>query len=353
MAESSPRPGAPGAVPGDEPGRQQVVEDGGPPGGFTAAPAPWGDSPPWWSAGADGTGPQMIANGTGPQPVAGGTGGHRLPVPANGTGGHPLPGGTGGHPLPGGTGGHPLPGGTGGRPLPNGTGPIVLPNGTGPHALPAPLGAAPPGAAEPPRERRNVSGLLLGAAIGAALVAVLLVGVLAFKPGGSGAGKGRKTAGPGPAASTRKINAVPRAGGMAREAIEPAASAAYPFVMAAVQAAGVPAAKNGTAVYAEPVGRTNVLFVGGTGAVGDPAAFLRKLRPSTFISGEQGNPGQNGGRAECGTFAVLAETHTYCAWATRDSYGVVASDVATRNPDFSLMDDVMRRIRKDVEKPAR
>ncbi|KAB2364533.1 hypothetical protein [Actinomadura montaniterrae] len=344
MAESPPRPGVPGAPPGDEPGRQQVVEDGGPPGGFTAAPAPWGDSPPWWSAGADGTGPQMIANGTGPQPLPGGTGGHRLPVAANGTGGHPLPVGTGGHPLPGGTGGHPLP---------NGTGPIVLPDGTGPHLLPAPLGAPPPGAAEPARERRQVSGLLLGAAVGAALVAVLLVGVLAFKPDGPGAEKGGKGAGAGSAASTRKINVLPRAGGMTRDPVEPAASAAYPFVMAAVEAAGVPAAKNGTAVYTEPVGRANVLFVGGTGAVGDPAAFLRKLRPSTFISGEQGNPGQNGGRAECGTFAVLAETHTYCAWATRDSYGIVASDVATANPDFSLMDDVMRRIRKDVERPAR
>ncbi|GAA0226584.1 hypothetical protein GCM10009527_023760 [Actinomadura nitritigenes] len=335
MAESPPRPGAPGAVPGDEPGRQQVVEDGGPPGGFTAAPAPWGTSPPWWSAdAAEGTGPQMIANGTGPQPLPGGTGGHRLPVAPNGTGGHPLPGGTGGHALP------------------NGTGPIVLPGGTGPHAISAPLGAAPPGGAAPERERRQVSGLLLGAAVGVALVAVLMVGVLAFKPDEPAAGKGGK-AGAVSTASTRRINALPRAGGMAKDATEPAASAAYPFVMAAVQAGGVPVAGNGAAVYTDPLGRTNVLFVGGTGAVGEPAAFLRRLRPSTFISGEQGNPGQNGGRAECGTFAVLAETHTYCAWATRDSYGIVASDVPTANPDFSLMDDVMRRIRKDVEKPAR
>ncbi|MFB4301673.1 hypothetical protein [Actinomadura sp. NTSP31] len=344
MAESPPRPDAPGAVPDDEPGRQQVVEDGGPPGGFTAAPAPWGTSPPWWSADSrDGTGPQLLAHGTGPQPLAGGTGGHRLPVPANGTGGHPIPGGTGGHALPGGTGGHPLP---------NGTGPLVLPGENGPQGMRAPLGAAVPGGTSPERERRQVSGLLLGAGIGAALVAVLMVGVLAFKPDEPAARKGPGAA--AAAASTHRITAVPRAGGMVREATAPAAGAAYPFVMAAVKAAGVTATGNGMAVYAEkPVGRVSVLFVGGTRPAGDPAPFLRRLRPSTFLSGEEGNPGQNGGKAECGTFAVLAGTHTYCAWATRDSYGVVASDVPTRNPDFSLMDDVMRRIRKDVEKPAR
>ncbi|MBO2462163.1 hypothetical protein [Actinomadura violacea] len=269
--------------------------------------------------------------------------------------------GTGGHPLPNGTGGHPIPNGTGPIALPNGTGPIALVDGTGPHAMPAPLGAAPlgaaplgsalPGPAEPVRERRQVSGLLLGAGIGVALVAVLLVGLLAFKPDGPVAGNGGK--GGLSTASSRRITAVPRAGGMTKDATAPAAAAAFPFVMAAVRGAGVPASPNGSAVYTDPLGRTSVLFVGGTGAVGDPAAYLRKLRPSTFISGGQGNPGQNGGRAECGTFAVLAETHTYCAWATRDSYGVVASERPTVNPDFSLMDDVMRRIRKDVEKPAR
>ncbi|MDL4819262.1 hypothetical protein [Actinomadura opuntiae] len=344
MAESPSRPDAPGAVPDDDPGRQQVVEDGGPSGGFTAAPAPWGTSPPWWSADArDGTGPQIIVTGTGPQPLAGGTGGHRLPAPANGTGGHPLPGGTGGHALPGGTGGHPLP---------NGTGPLALPDGSGPQGTRAPLGAATPGGAPPERERRQVSGLLLGAGIGAALVAVLMVGVLAFRPDDS-AGKRAKNA-TAAAESTRRITAVPRAGGMVKDATAPAASAAYPFVMAAVETAGVAAAGNGMAVYTDrPAGRVSVLFVGGTRPAGDPGGFLRRLRPSTFLAGEEGNPGKNGGKAECGTFAVLAGTHTYCAWATRDSYGVVASDVPTRNPDFSLMDDVMRRIRKDVEKPAR
>jgi hypothetical protein len=175
-----------------------------------------------------------------------------------------------------------------------------------------------------------------------------MAGALAFRTGG-GAKDARTTALP---ASKKVIGAGPVAGGMHKDRLtSPQASAAYPFIAGAVEAGGVPVAKHGAAVYSEePVRKLNVLFMGGTGPVGDPADFLQKVQPTTFIAGQDAEAGK-GAKAVCGTFAVLAETHTYCAWATRDSYGIVASNRPTVNPQFPLMADVMRRIRKDVERP--
>ncbi|WP_242893967.1 hypothetical protein [Actinomadura litoris] len=282
--------------------------------------APWGASLPWWSVDQGG--------GTGPQNVQDGTGPHAVPPPPNGTG-----------PLP------------------------VAPQ--------PPLPGAGPG------ERGPVPRVLLGAGVGALLVVVLLAGVLAFRSNG-----GKKT-GSEITASKRRITAVAVAGGLRRDGTaQPVTSAAYPFVAAAVKAGGVPVSKDGVAVYADaPGGPLNVLFMGGTGAVGDPVAFLRTIRPPTFIAAQSTGPGKEGGRALCGSFAVLAEVHVYCAWATKDSYGVVASNIAVRaaanatnatntadavgspgtaldvtaaaNQEIPVVADLMRRIRQDVEKPRR
>ncbi|MFA1547777.1 hypothetical protein [Actinomadura chokoriensis] len=341
MAESPPRSGAPDSASGDDLDAAQVIEDGSAPG--DAAGEPWGGARPWWSAdGAGGTGPHGALSGTGP---------HVLPSPRDGSGPYPAPpygtgplprvNGTGGHPMVGGsgayqvldTGGHPIvQGGTGAQP--------VVADGTGP--LPVPPGA-------PLARKRRVPRLLLVVSVSAAAAVALMAGALAFRTGGGAAREARTTAVP---PSTRLIVAGPAAGGLRKDALTPPReSAAYPFVAGAVEAGGVPAAKQGMAVYTEePVRKVNVLFMGGTGPVGDPAAFLQKAQPTTFIAGQDAEPGGKG-KAVCGTFAVLAETHTYCAWATRDSYGVVASNQPTVNPQFPLMADVMRRIRKDVERP--
>ncbi|QKW37986.1 hypothetical protein HUT06_31585 [Actinomadura sp. NAK00032] len=305
---------------GDETGAGGAAQGG-------AEAAPWGGKRPWWSAESGGTGPLPSLGGTGGHPMVGGSGA----FPRVGTGGQRVVG-TGGHPAVG-TGGHPVVG-TGGHP--------VVRDGTGP--LP-PLPAAP----APARRRRVPRLLLVGGAAAVAAVA-LMAGALAFRTGGGDAQDTPTAALP---ASTKVITAGAAAGGLHRDALTaPKASAAYPFIAGAVEAGGVPAAKQGTAVYtAEPVRKLNVLFMGGTGAVGDPAAFLRKARPTTFIQGQDTAPGGKGAKAFCGTFAVLAETHTYCAWATRDSYGIVAANRATVHPQFPLMTDVMRRIRKDVERP--
>ncbi|MFV2175373.1 hypothetical protein ACFHW2_21165 [Actinomadura sp. LOL_016] len=315
MADSRPRTDPPGRhadeqAPGDA-ARMPPQGDGT--GGFTIAPTPWGDSVPWWSAeGRAGTGPQRVADPSGPQLM-----------PPDGSG--PLP------VMPDGTGPHRTPNGTGGHRMPNGTGPL------------------PP---VPDVPRRRGSGMLLGAGAGAVLLVVLVAGVLLLR---SGDATGQTSGGRARTAtafeSTRTIVAGGTAGGLRRDALPPRGSVAYPFVTGGVEAGGVPAAEKGTAVYTGQGGTVDVLFVGGTGRVDDSAAFLRKIRPTTFIGGQNANPGQAGGRAACGTFAVLGAVHTYCAWATGDSYGVVASNVASQQPRYAMMDALMLRIRADVERP--
>jgi hypothetical protein len=333
MAESPGRSGAPDAPSGDDLDAAQVVEDGDAP---EAAAEPLRGLRPWWSVDyGDGTGPHGLVNGTGPQMMpasATESGAHPvvrsgpqvMPGPANGSGAHPVvrtgPQGV----LPDGSGAHP-----------------VIPNGTGP--LPAMPGA-------PPARRRRPPRLLLLAGAGLVAAVMLGAGVLAFRTVGGAAKDARTTGVP---ASKKVIDAGAVAGGLRKDGLTaPQASAAYPFVAGAVEAGGVPVAEKGLAVYTEePVSQVNVLFAGGTGQIGDPADFLQKARPTTFIAGQGADPGPKGGKAVCGQFAVLADTHTYCAWATKDSFGVVASNRATLNPQFALMADVMRRIRKDVEKP--
>ncbi|MBE1538030.1 hypothetical protein [Actinomadura algeriensis] len=317
MADSPPRTDPPGrraadAAPGEG---ARVPQQGDGTGGFTVAPSPWGDAVPWWSSeGRAGTGPQRVADPSGPQPV-----------PSDGSG-----------PL---------------RALPDGTGPHRMPpNGTGPHRRPNGTGPLPP---VPDVPRRRGTGMLLGAGAGAVLLVVLVAGVLLLR---SGDATGRTSEGRTRTAtafeSSRTIVAGATAGGLRRESLPPRVSVAYPFVMGGVEAGGLPVAPQGAAVYGEGRdGVLDVLFAGGTGRVDDPAAFLQRIRPTTFITGQNANPGQAGGKAACGTFAVLGAVHTYCAWATGDSYGVVASNVASQQPRYAVMSALMRRIRGDIEQP--
>lgn len=328
MAESPPRSDMPESVSGGDRNAPQTVEDADAP-EQPAAPTPWGGARPWWSADpGDGTGP------------------HAMPAPANRSGAHPRVGGTGPHGvLRDGTGPHgALADGSGAHPvIPGGTGPLP----PVPHGPPLPKAPAPRAKG---RFRRFL--MLVG---GTAVAAVVLgAGVLAFRmDDGSGGGTEKDARTAGVPVSKKVIKAVPNAGGLHKDPLTPPqASAAYPFVAGAVRAGGVPVAEQGRAVYGgQPARPLNVLFMGGTGPVGDPESFLQKIRPTTFIAGQDADPGEKGGKAVCGTFAVLADTHTYCAWATPDSYGVVASNRATLNPRFPLMAEVMRRIRNDVEKP--
>ncbi|TDB89084.1 hypothetical protein E1264_09385 [Actinomadura sp. KC216] len=323
MAESPPRSDTPDSSSGDDPNAPRPAGEGDP---AEDTGGPWGDARPWWSSdpGA-GTGPQIVIR--------------------DASGGHPV--------VPDGTGPLPAVPGPPAAPLPPG------PPVPGPPPLPRPPS---PGARQSAGGAKRFPKVLLVWGVAAVGAVVVMAGMLAFRTdtggiGGTGGGTkptagadARAAGGPAP---TTVISAGATAGGLRMDGLtSPQASAAYPFVAAAVEAAGVPVAERGTAVYSEePTRPVNVLFVGGTGQVGDPADFLQKARPTTFIIGQGADPGAKGGKAVCGTFAVLADTHTYCAWATADSYGVVASNRPSFNPRFALMADIMRRIRKDVERP--
>ncbi|WP_153535352.1 hypothetical protein [Actinomadura macrotermitis] len=143
-----------------------------------------------------------------------------------------------------------------------------------------------------------------------------------------------------------RITAPAAAGGLRRVPDRPVASAAYPFVAPVVRATGLPRT---TAVYAGGNGRS-LLFVGGTGAIGDPAAFLERLRPRTVITEHRADPGAPGGQAVCGRFAVLASVHLYCVWATDGSYGVLASNVPARGTRPGELSELLPKFRAAVEK---
>ncbi|GAA4145521.1 hypothetical protein GCM10022416_37290 [Actinomadura keratinilytica] len=288
---------------------------------------------PWWmQAPADlNSGPQRIPDLTGtPGDVS--TGPHALPT-ANGTltsGGHPVVA-SGGHPVVA-SGGHPV--------VTSGAHPVVS---TGPQRA---VGAAQAPSGEPPAKRRTTRRIVM-IMVGAAsvgLVAALAVGALALRQGGSGEGGGTKT-------TRHRITAAAVAGGLQRTPGMPAATAAYPFMASAVRAGGAERAGNVAAVYADlPQRSRNVVFLGGTGKIGDPAAFLRRARPGTVLTTRNVKPGKGGGSAVCGTFAVLADVHVYCSWATDSSFGFVASNLPTVGDDTAAMADLMRRMRADLEK---
>ncbi|MFB4318348.1 hypothetical protein [Actinomadura sp. 21ATH] len=197
----------------------------------------------------------------------------------------------------------------------------------------------PQAAPAPAKPRRSGKGPAAGLAIGAGLVAAAVAAAgLAFLAGGEDV-------------PAREVSAAGTAGGLRKDAGPPAASAAYPFIAAGARAAGVEKAAKAGAVYRDPAtGAQNVLFLGGTAPVGDPAAFLQKARPSTVIKTAAARPLKGGGRISCGTFAVLEATHLYCAWATENSFGFVAANTPAPDGRVDGLDALTRRMRADLEK---
>ncbi|MFC5754376.1 hypothetical protein [Actinomadura rugatobispora] len=214
-------------------------------------------------------------------------------------------------------------------------------------AQPAPPPPAPPAAPAPPRppapgaaRRRSKAGLIALLAVGAGVAAAAVTAVLVAVSGGDDV-------------PLRKVAAGSTAGGLRKDAAVPATSAAYPFIIAAARSGGVEQAATAGGVYRDPAtGAQNILFLGGTAPIGDPAAFLKKARPSTALKVAPTVPGKGkaGGQVSCGTFAVLAETHLYCAWATENSFGFVASNEPAGAVQPSALAPLTLRMRTDLEK---
>ncbi|MEU6039021.1 hypothetical protein ABZ801_26795 [Actinomadura sp. NPDC047616] len=299
---------------------------------------------PWWmQAPPDlASGPQRIPDLAGASGDVS-TGPHALPR-TNGaltSGGHPVVT-SGGHPVVT-SGGHPV--------VTSGAHPVVS---TGPQRAVgnaqassgrASNGQVPSGVSPAKRRTARRYVVIMAAAASVGLVAALAVGALVLRQdGASGERDGTK-------APRHRVTAAAVAGGLQRTPGMPAASAAYPFLASAVRAGGAERPGNVAAVYADlPQRSQNVVFLGGTGKIGDPAAFLRKVRPGTVLTARDVKPGKGGGRGVCGTFAVLSDVHVYCSWATESSFGFVASNMPTVGDGTPAMADLMRRMRADLEK---
>ncbi|MCP2343785.1 hypothetical protein [Actinomadura rupiterrae] len=139
--------------------------------------------------------------------------------------------------------------------------------------------------------------------------------------------------------ATKVIKLSAEAGGLRKTADDPAASVAYPFIAEAVRRGRLAGAQQTSAVYTGS--SRDVLFVGGTASIADPAAFLDRARPNTVLSF------QRNGTAACGTFAVLSAVHPYCAWATSGSYGFVASNAPAQ--DTVDLAKLASRMRADLD----
>jgi hypothetical protein len=148
-----------------------------------------------------------------------------------------------------------------------------------------------------------------------------------------------------------EITAAGTAGGLRKEGTLPEAAASYPFIIAAARAGGVEPAATARAVYRDPVTNAqDVLFLGGTAQIGDPTAFLKRARPSTALTVAETIPAKNNGQISCGTFAVLSATHLYCAWATTNTFGFVASNDPTGEGRPAGLAALTARMRTDLEK---
>jgi predicted Ser/Thr protein kinase len=92
-----------------------------------------------------------------------------------------------------------------------------------------------------------------------------------------------------------------------------------------------------------------VIFLGGTGPLGDPAAFVSSFRGAASSSGTvtEVNPGVGGGRAVCAEANSGSTSIAFCAWATTDSFGEIVS--TTPSKSVSSVANQMRRMRPDLE----
>jgi predicted Ser/Thr protein kinase len=92
-----------------------------------------------------------------------------------------------------------------------------------------------------------------------------------------------------------------------------------------------------------------VIFLGGTGPLGDPAAFVSSFRSAASASGTvtEVDPGAGGGRAVCAEANSSGTSIAFCAWATRDSFGEVVS--TTPGKSVGAVATQMRRMRPDLE----
>ncbi|MCO5991640.1 hypothetical protein NE235_36555 [Actinoallomurus spadix] len=93
-----------------------------------------------------------------------------------------------------------------------------------------------------------------------------------------------------------------------------------------------------------------VVFVGGTGDMGDPGSFIQHLRPAPGVTSSVEDKvvdvdAGGDGRAAC--FTVGDGPTDTCVWATEHSFGTITPTEVLRVDHAAA---VMRKMRPDVER---
>lgn len=92
-----------------------------------------------------------------------------------------------------------------------------------------------------------------------------------------------------------------------------------------------------------------VIFLGGTGPLGDPDAFVTSFKNAASSSGTvtEVDPGAGGGRGVCAEATSGTTKIAFCAWATTDSFGEIVSTTPGKSAGSVAVQ--MRRMRPDLE----
>ncbi|HEY7486424.1 MAG TPA: hypothetical protein VH912_18315 [Streptosporangiaceae bacterium] len=193
---------------------------------------------------------------------------------------------------------------------------------------------------------KSNTGLILGIVGGAIAVVIILVVVVVAMSGGGGVG-GKK----------HDVVAAASAGGWQRD---PAGESRFGTNIntqknSLESATGGKLDKVVSAFYKDPGGSSSsllpagVIFIGGTGPLGDPDKFVSSFRSAASSSGTvtEVDPGAGGGRGVCAEASAASQTIAFCAWATNDSFG----EIVSTSPGKSASDvaDLMRKMRPDLE----
>lgn len=205
---------------------------------------------------------------------------------------------------------------------------------------------APPGGYPPPRKKSS-AGLIIGLVGGVlALVVVLAVVVIVISASGG---------------KEYTINAASTAGGWSRDvSTESRLSSQISTLRSSFNRATNGKITNVvTAFYKDPAGSsssllntpTGVMFVGGTGDLGDPDEFVKGFRREAVRSGAlvtEVDAGENGGKAVCGRISQSGTSTAICAWATDNSFGELIP-FSTSGKTTTEVSSLMRRMRPDLE----
>lgn len=194
--------------------------------------------------------------------------------------------------------------------------------------------SSPPGGFGPPQAPagRSKTGLIIGLLSGGLvlIIAIVVVVVVAF-------------------GSKRYIVNTPSVAGgyQLKSPSDATTSTIMNAQRSAVRSTGAKIDTVVSGVYQDPSSASStqqdVIFVGGTGDIGDPGTFIRSGRPTTNTTASitDIDPGGDG-KGSC--VELAAGSLAYCMWATEHSFGIV-----TANKPATEVAGILRRMRPDLE----